>query len=180
MSAIIEAIAAYQSEATVQADADERYRKVLSFNVANDAYAIPIGLVKEILEYGAVTRVPMSPTHIRGVLNLRGAVVPVIDLAARLGRPRQGVTRRTCIVILAVPDEEGAVDMGVVVDGVNEVLDIPEREIEPAPAFGSNIPTAYIHGIGKVRDCFVVILDTKATFDTDELSAGTQAARDCA
>lgn len=150
---------------------DESCRKVLSFAIAGDSYAIPIDLIKEILEYGSVTRVPMAPDHIRGVLNLRGAVVPVIDLAARLGRPRAAVSKRTCIVILAIPDEEGTVDMGVVVDSVNEVLDIPEGDIEPTPSFGTNVPPELIEGIGKVRGRFVVILDAASTFDVEALSA---------
>jgi purine-binding chemotaxis protein CheW len=101
----------------------------------------------------------MMPPFIRGVINLRGAVVPVIDLAARFGGKTSEVQRRTCIVIVEMQQEEGKHDLGIMVDAVSEVLEIPGTQIEPAPAFGAKIRADFIAGMGKVDSKFVIILD---------------------
>jgi purine-binding chemotaxis protein CheW len=131
----------------------------LTFMLAAEVYAIGILAIKEIIEYRGVTEVPMMPASVRGVINLRGAVVPVVDLQARFGRPASEITKRTCIVIVEVATGDERHVVGVVVDAVNEVLEIPATEIEPAPAFGTRIRSEFIQGMGKVRGKFVILLD---------------------
>jgi purine-binding chemotaxis protein CheW len=114
-------------------------RQYLTFSVGGEIFAIGILNIKEIIEYGSVTEIPMMPVFIRGVINLRGAVVPVIDLSVRFGRPATQIARRTSIVIIEVREGEVHQDIGIVVDAVHEVLEIPASEIEPPPAFGTKI-----------------------------------------
>ena len=143
----------------------------LTFMLGGDAYALGILSIKEIIEYTAMTEVPMMPASIRGVINLRGAVVPVMDLQVRFGQSANPVTKRTCIVIAEVSSAEGQQTMGIVVDAVNEVLDIDASDIEAPPAFGARIRTDFISGIGKVRNKFVILLDVNRVLDLDDLQA---------
>ena len=147
----------------------------LTFTLAKEMFAIGILNIKEILEYGQVTSVPMMPEFIRGVINLRGAVVPVVDLRARFGGKQSEITKRTCIVIIEVTSEDERQDIGVVVDTVSEVLEIPDTEIEPPPAFGAKIRADFIAGMGKVNGNFVIILDVNKVLSVDELAMVTQA-----
>ncbi|MCG2577954.1 chemotaxis protein CheW [Dechloromonas sp. XY25] len=142
----------------------------LTFTLGDDMFALGILAIREIIEYGQVTEVPMTPPFIRGVINLRGAVVPVVDLAVRFGRQSREITRRTCIVIVEVLSAKGRQEMGVVVDAVSEVLEIPEGDIEPAPEFGSRIRIDFIQGMGKVAGKFVVILDVNRVLSAEEVS----------
>jgi len=143
----------------------------LTFQLAGEAFAINILSIKEIIEYHSLTEVPMMPASVRGVINLRGAVVPVMDLLARFGRKPSEVTKRTCIVIVEVEaDVDGERErqvIGVVVDAVNEVLDIAEADIESAPAFGARIRTDFIQGMGKVRGKFVILLNVNHVLSLD-------------
>ncbi|MGE5466783.1 MAG: chemotaxis protein CheW [Ignavibacteria bacterium] len=143
----------------------------LTFQLAGEMFAVGILNVKEIIEYGSLTEIPMMPTFIRGVINLRGAVVPVIDLAARFGGRATEVARRTCIVIVEVQQEEGRHDIGIMVDAVSEVLEIGSAEIEPPPAFGAKIRADFIAGMGKVDGKFVIILDILRVLSVDEMAA---------
>ncbi|MDD5248372.1 MAG: chemotaxis protein CheW [Rhodocyclaceae bacterium] len=143
----------------------------LTFTLAGEMFAVGILNVKEIIEYGSLTEIPMMPAFIRGVINLRGAVVPVIDLSARFGGKTADVGRRTCIVIVEVQQEEGRHDIGIMVDAVSEVLEIPGTEIEPPPAFGAKIRADFIAGMGKVNNKFVIILDILRVLSTDEMVA---------
>lgn len=161
-------LATIGKSAVATATAEEN-RQYLTFMLGGEMFAIGILSIKEIIEYGHLTTVPLMPTHIRGVINLRGAVVPVIDLAARFGRDAREVTRRTCIVILEVDSDDAHQDIGVVVDAVNEVVEIPV--IEPAPAFGARIRTDFIEGMGRVNDRFVIILSIGHVLSVDELAA---------
>jgi len=159
-----------------QAAADEE-QQYLTFLLGGDMFAIGILNIKEIIEYGNLTEVPMMPSFIRGVINLRGSVVPVVDLAARFGRNRTEVSRRTCIVIIEVDGGENSkLDIGVMVDSVSEVLEIPRSEIEPPPAFGAKIRVDFIQGMGKVAGKFVIILNANQVLSVDELSMLGQAA----
>ena len=142
----------------------------LTFALAGEMFAVGILNVKEIIEYGNLTEIPMMPSFIRGVINLRGAVVPVIDLAARFGGQPAEIQRRTCIVIVEVPQEEGKHDIGIMVDAVSEVLEIPGSEIEPAPAFGARIRADFIAGMCKVNSKFVIILDIMRVLSVDEMA----------
>ncbi|MBL8485844.1 MAG: purine-binding chemotaxis protein CheW [Rhodocyclaceae bacterium] len=149
----------------------------LTFTLGGEMYAVGILNVKEIIEYGTLTEIPMMPTFIRGVINLRGAVVPVIDLSARFGGQPTEVGRRTCIVIIELADGESRHDMGIIVDAVSEVLEIPPAEIEPPPAFGARIRTDFIAGMGKVAGRFVVILEIRNVLSVDEMAALADAGR---
>jgi purine-binding chemotaxis protein CheW len=145
-------------------------RQYLTFSLAGEMYAVAILNVKEIIEYGTLTEIPMMPMFIRGVINLRGAVVPVIDLAARFGGRQTEIGRRTCIVIVELAESDARQDVGIVVDAVSEVLEIPPAEIEPPPAFGANIRTDFIAGMGKVAGRFVIILDSRRVLSVDEMA----------
>lgn len=146
-------------------------QQYLTFMLGGEVFAMGILSIKEIIEYGQLTEVPRMPDFIRGVINLRGAVVPVIDLGARFGKNPTQVARRTCIVIIEVASvDDGQQDIGVMVDAVNEVLEIPLSEIEPAPSFGANIRADFINGMGKVNDKFVIILDVNHVLSLDEMS----------
>lgn len=142
----------------------------LTFALSGEMYAVGILNVKEIIEYGNLTEIPMMPPFVRGVINLRGAVVPVIDLAARFGNSPSAIQRRTCIVIVEIAQEDGKQDIGIMVDAVSEVLEIPGSEIEPPPAFGAKIRADFIAGMGKVNAKFVIILDIQRVLSVDEMA----------
>ena len=123
----------------------------LTFALGGEMFAIGILNVKEIIEYGNLTQIPLMPSFIRGVINLRGSVAPVVDLAARFGGQASTPGRRSCIVIVEVTTDDGVRhDIGLLVDAVSEVLDIPPAEIEPPPSFGAKIRADFIFGMGKV------------------------------
>jgi purine-binding chemotaxis protein CheW len=151
------------------ADSQGEEGQYLTFSLGKEMFAIGILNIKEILEYGQLTSVPMMPDFIRGVINLRGAVVPVVDLGARFGGKQSEITKRTCIVIIEVLGDDSRQDIGVVVDAVSEVLEIPSEEIEPAPAFGAKIRADFIEGMGKVDGRFVIILNVNKVLSVDEL-----------
>ncbi len=157
-----------QLPAERQATAEQQ--QYLTFVLGGEMFAIGILCVKEIIEYGDLTVVPMMPECIRGVINLRGAVVPVVDLACRFGRRSTDLTRRTCIVIVEVEGEGERQDIGVIVDAVSEVLEIQGSQIEPAPAFGARIRTDFIHGMGKLDGKFVIILNVNKVLSLDDLA----------
>ena len=163
-----------QANALAQALGEQQY---LTFLLGGEMFAIEILNIREIIEYGALTTVPMMPNFIRGVINLRGAVVPVIDLSVRFSRPPVEVTRRTCIVIIEIDNAGERQDIGVVVDSVSEVLEIPANMVEPAPSFGARIRTDFIHGMGKVNDRFVIILNVHNVLSVDEMAQLSQAAQ---
>ena len=142
----------------------------LTFLLCGEMFAVGILNVKEIIEYGQLTEVPMMPAFIRGVINLRGSVVPVIDLAARFGGKASEVGRRTCIVIVEVFDGDVRHDIGIMVDAVSEVLDIPGSEIEPPPSFGAKIRADFISGMGKVAGKFVIILSIDKVLSVEEIA----------
>ena len=148
----------------------------LTFQLAGESFAIGILSIKEIIEYHTLTEVPMMPACVRGVINLRGAVVPVLDLLARFGRPPSQVTKRTCIVIVEVASADERQVIGVVVDAVNEVLDIDADDIEPPPTFGANIRTDFIQGMGKVKARFVILLNVQQVLSIDDLQAASAVA----
>lgn len=145
-------------------------QQYLTFRLGDETFALPILSIKEILEYPSLTVVPLMAACVRGVLNLRGSVVPVVDLAVRFGREPGPQTRRTCVVIIEVRSGEEWLDIGIVVDAVNQVIDIPASEIEPPPSFGARLRTDFIHGMGKVDGGFVVILDAGQVLSVDEIA----------
>ncbi len=169
MSALVKV----QDEAGLAAGLD--HQQYLTFMLGGEMFAIGILAIKEIIEYGNLTEVPMMPDYIRGVINLRGSVVPVVDLSARFGRKSTELTRRTCIVIIEVVSAEDKQVVGVVVDAVNEVLEIAQDQIEPPPAFGARIRTDFIRGMGKVDSKFVIILHVDNVLSLDDLALLEQA-----
>lgn len=147
-------------------------KQYLTFMLAGEMFAIGILHIKEIIEYGNLTEVPLMPNFIRGVINLRGSVVPVIDLAARFSKNPTKIGRRTCIVIIeAGENEENRQDIGIIVDSVSEVLDIPTGQIEPPPSFGTRIRADFIHGMGKINGKFVIILKISQVLSVEEMAA---------
>lgn len=161
-------------------DLQQDRHQYLTFLIGKESYAIGILRIKEIIEYSELTVVPMMPHCVRGVINLRGAVVPVLDLASRFGGSQAVPTRRTCIVIVEIQSGADATqDLGVIVDAVNEVVDIPASEIEPAPSFGARIPESFIDGMGKLAGKFVILLNVDRVLSTDDIvglaGAATQA-----
>ncbi|KYC29171.1 CheW protein [Sterolibacterium denitrificans] len=151
-----------------QATAEQQ--QYLTFQLGAEMFATGILCVKEIIEYGDLTVVPMMPESIRGVINLRGAVVPVIDLSSRFGRQPTQLTRRTCIIIVEIVNDDERQEVGVIVDAVSEVLEIREDQIEPPPAFGAKIRTDFIRGMGKVDGKFVIILNVNRVLSLDDLA----------
>ena len=156
---------------------EEAPSQYLTFTLGGEMFAVGILNVKEIIEYGTLTEIPMMPTFIRGVINLRGSVVPVIDLAARFGGKASELGRRTCIVIVEVADGDLQHYIGIMVDAVSEVLDIPGSEIEPPPSFGAKIRADFIFGMGKVAGKFVIILNINKVLSVEEIAqlTGTEA-----
>jgi len=141
----------------------------LGFHLAGEECAVSILRVREIIEYEAVTRVPGTPPWVRGVMNLRGSVVPVIDLAVKLGLPEGQVTKRTCIVVTETELEGGKVVMGVLADSVSQVLELAEGDVEPPPAFGTAVRVDYLLGLGRLSERFVLLLDIDRVLSASEL-----------
>ena len=143
----------------------------LTFTLGKVVYAVAIAPIREIIEYPGLTEIPMTPAFLRGVINLRGAVVPVIDLAVRFGRVLTGVGRRTCVVISEVSSVSGPLQLGILVDGVNEVLEVEPEQIEVKPDFGLNLRPEFVSGMIRHRNDFIVILDVSQVLSMAELES---------
>lgn len=150
------------------ADGSAQY---LTFLLGEEVFAMDIRTVREIIQVGPMTPVPLMPGFVRGVINLRGAVVPVIDLQARFGRPRAQVGKKSCIVIVDSLREKERVELGLLVDAVSEVVDIAGSAIEPPPDFGTSVRRDFIQGMGRLADRFVVILAPDKAFDVDDMAS---------
>lgn len=151
----------------------------LTFFLAGEEYAAGILRVREILQYEPVTRIPTAPPWIRGVMNLRGSVVPVVDLALKLGLPETAVTKWTCVLIVEVELEGQRAVMGVMADEVTEVIDLRPEDIEPPPPFGTRVRVDYLLGMGKVPGKkFVLLLDLDRVLSTAELLSAAAAAQE--
>ena len=151
----------------MQPDPSAQY---LTFHLGAEVFAIDIRSVREIIQYGAMTTVPLMPSFVRGVINLRGSVVPVIDLHARFGRPAAQVGKKTCVVIFDAMREGERVELGLMVDAVSEVIDIAADAIEPPPNFGTSVRRDFIRAMGKRGDRFVIILEPDRAFDVDDMA----------
>lgn len=147
----------------------EDIEQFLTFLLGGEMFAINILSIKEIIEYQPLTEVPLMPDFIRGVMNLRGSVVPVIDLAARFQRPVIEVGRRTCVVILEICHEDRFQDVGIVVDAVSEVVELKASQIEPPPAFGAKVRTDFIQGMFRAETRFVIILNIGSVLSLEEM-----------
>src|SRR5512139_1423620 len=150
--------------------------KYLTFVLGSESYGIDIMKVQEIVGFMAITRVPRTPDFIRGVINLRGKVIPVIDLRLRFGMEAIASTGRTCVIVVRLFQNNSPVTMALIVDAVSEVLDIRTEQIEDSPSFGEDVNTDYILGMGKCGDKVVMLLDIDWVLSREEVSAVAQAA----
>jgi purine-binding chemotaxis protein CheW len=150
----------------------------LTFLTAGEEYAISIVKVSEIVEYEAVTTVPNTPAWIRGVTNLRGRVVPVVDLAVKFGLPASRISKFTCIIITEVMFQSEQLTMGVLADSVSQVIDLSADEIEETPPFGTRVKIEYLLGMGALGKKFCLILDIDKVLSADELLAVTDSVAD--
>jgi purine-binding chemotaxis protein CheW len=163
----------------IEAAAATQTTQYLTFVVAGEEYAIPILRVREILAYTPLTRVPRAPKFISGVMNLRGSVVPVVDLRIKLGLSETAITAQTCIVVVEVTNEQSTtMTMAILAEEVKEVLELADEEIEPAPAFGTKIDLSFLLGMGDMGDHFALILNADKVLTTLELIAASQAVSD--
>lgn len=142
----------------------------LSFSLGEDVFAMDIRTVREIIQHGNITPVPLMPAFVRGIINLRGAVVPVIDLHARFGRGAGRIGKKSCIVIFDATRNGERAGLGLLVDAVSEVVEIPDAQIEPVPEFGTAVRRDFIRGIGKLAGRFVMLLEPEQAFDIEEMA----------
>ena len=139
--------------------------KFLTFILGNEVYGIEILKAREIIGLMDITTVPQTPEYMKGVINLRGKVIPVIDLRLKFGMPEEEHTQETCVIVVEVNNTS----LGIIVDSVSEVSDINGREIEDAPSFGQGIDTSFIMALGKVKDKIIILLDIEAVLSSEEL-----------
>lgn len=159
-----------QAEVAKTADAAGNGGHFLTFMLGEGMFAVDIRIVREIIQHGPLTAMPLMPHFVRGVINLRGAVVPVIDLHARFGQTPAQVGRKTCIVMVELQREGERQALGLLVDAVSAVVEIAANAIEPAPSFGAPVRRDFIQAMGRLGQRFVVILAPGATFDIDEMA----------
>jgi purine-binding chemotaxis protein CheW len=142
----------------------------LTFVLGEETFGMPIRFIREVIPFGHLTEVPLVPEFVRGLINLRGSVVPVLDLSVRFGRNRTELSPRTCVVVLEVPCQDQSVMLGCIVDQVREVLEIDPESIEPVPAFGSDLQGEFLAGIAKLAGCFVILLDVAQVLSIEDLA----------
>ncbi|MCG8336610.1 MAG: chemotaxis protein CheW [Proteobacteria bacterium] len=142
----------------------------LTFVLDKEIYAININQVREVLDFTKTTRVPRMPPFIKGVINLRGGVVPVVDLRLKFGMAAEEQTVDTCIIIIEVSIEDSQTLLGIMADSVQEVMSMEPDQIEPAPKIGTRLKTEFIKGLGKRNDDFIIILDSDKVFSAEELT----------
>ncbi len=143
----------------------------LTFKLGEELFGIGILHIKEIIEFESVTHVPMMPEFIPGVINLRGNVVPVLDLNMRFYKKKSSINRKSCIVIVELTLADEKMDLGLLVDAVNEVLDIPPNMVESAPSFGAKIKLDFVQGLGKIEEGFVILLNINQVLNIEEINA---------
>lgn len=148
---------------------DTRAGKYLTFQLVNEEFGIRVLKVREIMGLQEITAVPQTPGHVKGVINLRGKVIPVIDLRLKFGLPSTEYGQRTCIIVAQVQGESGPILMGVVVDGVSEVLNLTAGEIEDTPDFGENAAGQYLLGMAKVKGKVKILLDIDQVLSSQDL-----------
>src|SRR4051812_24131464 len=157
------------SETISAAQTDARAGKYLTFQLASEEFGIRVLKVREIMGIQEITAVPQTPGHVKGVINLRGKVVPVVDLRLKFGLPAAEYTARTCIIVTQVQGENSPVMVGIVVDGVSEVLTLTGQEIEDTPDFGDHAGVRYLLGMAKVKGKVKILLDIDQVLSTQDL-----------
>lgn len=153
-----------------KSQAPEVIKQYLTFNIGHEHYGLELSQTREIIEYSGITEVPLMPNFLRGVINLRGEVVPVIDLAVRLGRKPIEVQKRTCIIVVELENNDQNHVLGLLADAVSEVIEMDDENIEDAPSFGANIRADFIQGIANRDDEFIVLLDANSALSIRELA----------
>ncbi len=154
----------------------EREGKYLTFSLAEEEYGIGILKIKEIIGMMPITPVPQTPDHVKGVINLRGKVIPVVDLRLRFGMESIEYDERTCIIVVEITGQAGTVQIGIVVDSVSEVLNIKGEDVEETPTFGSKLNTDYILGMAKMEGGVKILLDIDKVLSIEEISVLEKAA----
>lgn len=149
----------------------------LTFKLSEEIFALDISKVREVLDYTKVTKVPQTPDFMRGVINLRGGVVPVVDLRLKFGMPMTERTVNTCIIIVEVSFEDETTVLGALADSVQEVIDLEPTQIEPAPKIGTQLDTRFLKGMGKHNEDFLLILDIDKVFSEAELEIVSEVER---
>jgi purine-binding chemotaxis protein CheW len=149
---------------------ESAFNQYLTFTLAGEQYAVPVGKVREVLEYTRITRLPRTADFMKGLINLRGTGVPVIDLRLKFGMEETTVNKDTAIVVLDVDGGSGEVVVGALADAVHEVVEINADQIESAPRFGTKLAAEFIQGVGKRDDHFIIILDIDRIFNSDEVT----------
>ena len=154
----------------------DREGKYLTFSLADEEYGIGILKIREIIGMLPITSVPQTPAFVKGVINLRGKVIPVLDLRLRFGMPEIEYTERTCIIVVEINGQAGKIQIGSVVDSVSEVLNIKGEEIEDTPTFGTSLDTEYILGMAKIDGGVKILLDIDKVLSDGEIAALEKAA----
>lgn len=142
----------------------------LTFILDEEVFALEIGKVREVLDFTTVTKVPQTPEFMRGVINLRGSVVPVVDMRLKFGMSQTEKTVNTCIIIVEIEIDGEITVLGALADSVREVLEMDEDQIEPAPKIGTRLKTEFIRGMGRQEERFIILLDIDKIFSSDELA----------
>ncbi len=142
----------------------------LTFRLSEETFALDIGKVREVLDFSSATRVPRTPDYVRGVINLRGSVVPVVDLKLKFGMNMTEQTVNTCVIIAEVTVDNERTVLGMLADSVQEVLDLDPGNISPAPRIGTKLRTEFIKGMGKHNERFIIILDIDKVFSAEDLA----------
>jgi len=143
----------------------------LTFKLGEEVFAVDVAKVREILDFTTVTKVPQTPEFMRGVINLRGSVVPVVDMRLKFGMDRTEKTVNTCIIVMEISIEGDTAVVGALADSVQEVLELEPDQIEPAPKIGTKLNTEFLVGMGKHNDIFIMILNIDKVFTFEELNA---------
>lgn len=165
----METMVAMAPAATVQTKADQRVGKYLTFQLGNEEFAIQVLRVREIMGIQEITAVPQTPGYVKGVINLRGKVIPVVDLRLKFGLAELEYTARTCIIVVQIESEAGKLMIGVIVDAVSEVLTLQAGDIEDTPDFGSGVATPYLLGMAKLKGKVKILLDINMVLSSQEL-----------
>jgi purine-binding chemotaxis protein CheW len=155
---------------------DDSTRQMLTFVLGDETYGVDILRVQEIRGWQPVTRIPQSPRHVLGVLNLRGSIVPIVDLRMRLDFERAEYTAVTVIIVLSIQSANGRRDVGVVVDAVSDVVNVQTREVKPAPDLGAQVNIEYIQGLATIAERMVMLLDIDRLISADIMDAAAMAA----
>jgi len=159
------------------AETGNKAGKYLTFRLAAEEYGLEILKVREIIGLMDITQVPRTPHYIRGVINLRGIVIPVLDLRSKFSMENHEDTEESCIIVVEIASQTGSVQMGILVDAVSEVLDIEEENIQDAPSFGGDVNTDFILGMGKVKDEVKILLDIDKVLTAGDISMAENAAQ---